>query len=77
MLKNGRKDIVYKTPDEFAVVSVVRNPDVVLAGIHAKLEVCLTEAPPRCAVILQRAHDGVDKLAFKIGALTEMSFIVV
>lgn len=77
MLQNGRKDIVYKTPDEFAVVGVVRNPDVVLAGIHAKLEVGLAEAPPGCAVILQRAHDGVDKLAFKIGSVTEMSFIVV
>lgn len=77
MLRNRRKDIVHETPDEFAVVGVVRDPDVVLTWVHAKLEVGLTEAPSGRAVILQRAHDGVDKLAFKIGAVTEVSFVVV
>lgn len=76
MLQSRGKDIVYKTPDEFAVVGVIGDPDV-LAGIHAKLEVGLTETPSRRAVILQRAHDGMDKLAFKIGAVTEVPFIIV
>lgn len=35
------KDIFYKAPDEFAVVGVVRDPDVILAWIHAELEVGL------------------------------------
>lgn len=77
MLQNRGKDIIYETSDEFAVVGVVRDPDVVLAGVHAKLEVGLAEAPPGCAVILQRAHDGMDKLAFKIGAVTEVPLVVV
>lgn len=75
--QNRQKDIVYETPDEFAVVGVVRDPDVVLAGVHAKLEVGLAEAPAGHAVILQRTHDGMDKLAFEIGAITEVSFVVV
>lgn len=59
-IADGRKDIVYESPDELAVVGVVGDPDVVFAGVHAELQVGLAEAPPWSAVVLQRAHDGVD-----------------
>lgn len=46
------KDIVHQASNQLAVVSVIRDPHVVLSGVHAKLQIGLTEAPTWGTVVL-------------------------
>lgn len=69
VMRSG-KDIIHQPPDEFAVVGVVGDPDVVLPGVHPTLQVGLAETPARGAVVLERAHDGVDQLPLQVGAIS-------
>ncbi len=71
------KDIIHEPTDEFAVVRVVGDPDVVFSGVHATLQVRLTETPARHAVVLERAHDGVDQLTLQASAISQVSLVIV
>lgn len=46
------KDIVNQASDQLAVVCVIRDPHIILSGVHAKLQVGLTEAPTWGTVVL-------------------------
>lgn len=46
------KDIVHQTSNQLAVVGVVRDPHVILSGVHAKLQIRLTKAPAWGSVVL-------------------------
>lgn len=46
------KDIVHQASDQLAEVGVVRDPHVVLSGVHGELQVGFAEAPARRAVVL-------------------------
>lgn len=48
------KDIVHQASDQLAVVGVVRDPHVVLSGVHAKLQIGFTKAPSWGTVVLQK-----------------------
>ncbi len=47
------KDIVNQASNQLAVVGVIRGPHVVLSGVHAKLQVGLTEAPTWGTIVLR------------------------
>lgn len=70
------KDIIHQPPDEFAVVRVVGDPDVVVAGVHSTLQVGLAETPARGAVVLERAHDGMDQLPLQVGAISQVPLVI-
>lgn len=57
------KDIVHKAADQLAVVGVIRDPDVVLPGVHAKLQIGLTQAPSGGSVVLQNKSFRVNVAA--------------
>ena len=46
------KDIVHQASNQLAVVGVIRDPHVVLSGVHAKLQIGFTKAPPWGTVVL-------------------------
>lgn len=46
------KDIVYQATNQLAVIGVVRDPHVVLSGVHAKFQIGFTEAPTWGSVVL-------------------------
>lgn len=46
------KDIVHQASNKLAVVSVIRNPHIVLSGVHATLQVGFTKAPSWGTVLL-------------------------
>lgn len=46
------KDIVHQASNQLAVVGVIRNPNIVFSGVHAKLQICFTKAPTRSTVVL-------------------------
>lgn len=56
------KDIVHQASDQLAEVGVVRDPHVVLSGVHCAFQVGFTEAPARCAVVLATKYtrEGCD-----------------
>lgn len=50
------KDIVHQASNQLAVVCVIRDPHVVLSGVHAKLQVGFTKAPTWGTVVLKKKY---------------------
>lgn len=66
-----RKDIVHQASNQLAVVGVVRDPHVVLSGVHAELQVGLTQAPAWGTVVLEGGRKIKQKIIILMFYLKE------
>lgn len=74
---HNKKDIIYQSANQFAVIRVVWDPGIVFSCIHSIFQVSVTQTPALWSVILERPNDCMDKFSFETFTISQVHFIIV